>query len=111
MTWCIQWPTSRWQEWGVSRVLSIRSGPVEIAGRKALVTGATGGIGQAIARALHERGAHVVLTGRRVDVLDAIAEELGDRVEVVPADLSSAQAARELVPRAGEGDLLVPHGA
>ena len=84
---------------------------MEIAGRKALVTGATGGIGQAIARALHERGAHVVLTGRRVDVLEAIAEELGDRVEVVPADLSSAQAVRDLVERAGEVDVLVANAA
>jgi short-subunit dehydrogenase len=54
-----------------------------------LVTGATGGIGRAIARALHERGATIVLTARRVDVLDEIARELGDRVEVVGADLSN----------------------
>jgi uncharacterized protein len=54
-----------------------------------LITGATGGIGRAVARALHERGAKLVLTARRVDMLDEIARELADRVEVLGADLSN----------------------
>ena len=77
---------------------------------KVLITGATGGIGRAIARALHQRGAAVVLTGRRVDMLDDIARELGDRVEVVGADLSN----RPDVERLGERtdvDVLVANAA
>ena len=65
---------------------------------KVLVTGASGGIGRAIARAIHGRGARVVLTARRVNVLDDVARELGGRVEVVGADLSN----RPDVERLGE---------
>jgi uncharacterized protein len=54
-----------------------------------LVTGASGGIGRAIALALHRQGATVVLTARRVNMLDEIARELGERVEVAGADLSN----------------------
>lgn len=54
----------------------------------ALVTGASSGIGAEIARELHRRGHHVVLTARRADLLDALAAELGGRTSVVPADLS-----------------------
>jgi uncharacterized protein len=56
---------------------------------RVLITGATGGIGRAIARAIHERGATVVLTARRVNMLDDIARELSERVEVVGADLAN----------------------
>jgi uncharacterized protein len=83
---------------------------VRLEGATALVTGATGGIGRAIAHALHERGAKVVLSGRRVDVLDEIARELGDRVEVVGADLAN----RPDVERLGERtdiDLLIANAA
>lgn len=60
----------------------------DLTGRKALVTGATGGIGEAVARALHAAGAVVGIHGTRVEKLDALATDLGDRVKVLPADLS-----------------------
>jgi short-subunit dehydrogenase len=85
---------------------------VQIAGRRALVTGATGGIGRAIARALHERGAHVIASGRREDALGELVRDLGgERAEALPADLSSADAARALVERAGPVDILVANHA
>src|SRR3954469_15689924 len=77
---------------------------------RALVTGATGGIGRAVAHALHARGATVVLTGRRVDVLDEIARELGDRVEVVGADLANAPDVERLGERR-DVDVLVANAA
>lgn len=77
-----------------------------------LLTGATGGIGRAIARALHERGAHLLLTGRREQVLGELVGDLGGvRAEALPADLESAAAARELVERAGRVDVLVANHA
>jgi 3-oxoacyl-[acyl-carrier protein] reductase len=66
-------------------------------GRKALVTGASGGIGGAIARALHAAGAAVTLAGTRKDALDALAAELGARAHVAVADLSSAEGADGLI--------------
>ena len=69
-------------------------------GKTALVTGATGGIGAAIARALHGQGAVVAVSGTRRDALDALATELGDRVHVLPADLSVPEAAAELIAAA-----------
>jgi len=69
----------------------------DLNGRLALVTGASGGIGGAIARELHGQGAHVVLSGRRRDALDQLAEELGGRVSVEPADLAVAGAAEHLI--------------
>ncbi len=71
-----------------------------IDGKVALVTGASGGIGGAIARALHAQGATVVLSGTRRDALDALALELGARVHVCPADLRDAAAADLLVAEA-----------
>jgi 3-oxoacyl-[acyl-carrier protein] reductase len=59
-------------------------------GKTALVTGASGGIGAAIARALHAQGAVVALSGTRRDALDGVAAELGERVHVCPADLRDA---------------------
>lgn len=84
---------------------------MEVAGRRALITGATGGIGQAIARGLHRAGAHVVVTGRRTETLESLASELGERVEVVAADLASADSVRELIERAGRIDVLVANAA
>lgn len=66
-------------------------------GKVALVTGASGGIGAAIARALHTQGATVILSGTRVDALDALAADLRDRAHVCPANLSDAGAADALV--------------
>ena len=60
----------------------------DLTGRKALVTGASGGIGEAIARALHSQGATVGLHGTRVERLDALAAELGNRVKVFAANLA-----------------------
>ena len=57
----------------------------DLTGKKALVTGATGGIGGAIARALHSQGASVTLSGTRREALDALASSLGDRVQIVEA--------------------------
>jgi short-subunit dehydrogenase len=84
---------------------------VELAGRTALVTGATGGIGGAISRALHERGARVLLSGRRVDALEELRAELGDRAELLPADLAQRDAVSELARSAGEVDVLVANAA
>jgi 3-oxoacyl-[acyl-carrier protein] reductase len=66
-------------------------------GRKALVTGASGGIGGAIARALHAAGASVVLSGTRKAALDALAADLGARAHVAVADLSTGQGVEALV--------------
>jgi len=83
----------------------------ELTGRGALVTGATGGIGGAIARALHAQGASVVLSGRQEDVLSGLAADLGDRVHVIPCDLADIEAVKALPGLAtealGELDILV----
>ena len=84
---------------------------MEIAETRVLLTGATGGIGRAIARALHDRGAHLLLSGRREEVLNERVAELGERAEALPADLKSVAAARELVERAGRVDILVANHA
>jgi 3-oxoacyl-[acyl-carrier protein] reductase len=72
----------------------------DLTGKTALVTGATGGIGAAIARALHTQGAHVVLSGTREGVLQARAAELGARTSVVSANLSDASAVDGLIEAA-----------
>jgi len=83
----------------------------DLSGKAALVTGASGGIGRAIAQCLHAAGATVALTGTRKDALDALAGELGDRTHVVPADLSDPDAAAGLVKASeeamGQVDILV----
>ncbi|MFZ2100308.1 MAG: 3-oxoacyl-[acyl-carrier-protein] reductase [Oricola sp.] len=68
----------------------------ELTGRKALVTGASGGIGESIARVLHAQGAVVGLHGTRREKLEALAGELGDRVHVFPADLTDRDAVKAL---------------
>ena len=79
--------------------------------KKALITGATGGIGSAIAKALHAQGAHVGISGRNEEKLAALASELGEHVSVLPADLSDEAAITDLVKRADEAmgqiDILV----
>jgi 3-oxoacyl-[acyl-carrier protein] reductase len=72
----------------------------DLTGRKALVTGATGDIGEAVARALHGAGATVGLHGTRVEKLEALAAELGERVKLFPADLSDRDAVRALGQKA-----------
>ena len=74
----------------------------DFGGKRALVTGASGGIGGAIARALHARGATVGLSGTRADALSALAAELKERAHILPADLSDPAAADSLVKAADE---------
>ena len=83
----------------------------DLTGRTALVTGATGGIGGAIAKALHAQGATVAVSGTRREALETLAGELGERVHVLPCNLSDAEAVEALVPSAeaamGQLDILV----
>jgi short-subunit dehydrogenase len=81
---------------------------MELAGRKALLTGATGGLGRAIAKALTDRGATLILSGRSSEALEKMAAELpGDGHRVVPSDLSQPGAAEKLAADAGPVDALV----
>ena len=83
----------------------------DLTGKNALVTGASGGIGAAIAKALHGAGAVVALSGTRLEPLAALAAELGDRVHVLPCNLSDAEAVTALPKQAadamGSVDILV----
>ena len=83
----------------------------DLTGKTALVTGATGGIGEAIARVLHAQGATVTLSGTREEKLNALASDLGERVHVAAANLSSREQVDGLVPAAeaamGSLDILV----
>jgi NADP-dependent 3-hydroxy acid dehydrogenase YdfG len=82
-------------------------GGLRLEGRTALLTGATGGIGEAIARALHGKGASVILSGRRADVLERLRDDLGDRAEAEPADLTDRPDVERLAKRAAQVDVLV----
>jgi short-subunit dehydrogenase len=82
---------------------------VNLGGRRVLLTGATGGLGHAIARGLAARGATVVLTGRRAEPLAALAEELGGRA--IAADLVAPDAPARLLEEAGDVDVLVANAA
>jgi 3-oxoacyl-[acyl-carrier protein] reductase len=79
----------------------------DLTGKTALVTGATGGLGSAIARALHGQGAKVVLSGTRAQVLEELAGELGERAHVAPCNLSDPASVDALVGEAEKlgGDL------
>lgn len=83
----------------------------ELQDTKALITGATGGLGAEIARALHKRGAHVVISGTKREKLEDLASELGERVHIIPCDLSDAVSTQRLIPEAeaamGGLDILV----
>jgi 3-oxoacyl-[acyl-carrier protein] reductase len=83
----------------------------DLTGKRALVTGASGGIGGAIAKALHAQGAEVAISGTKLQALEHLATELGSRVHVLPCDLGDPVATEELVPRAeaamGQLDILV----
>lgn len=82
---------------------------MQISGSTILLTGATGGLGQAIARALHERGGKLILTGRRTEVLEPLVAELGARTLAV--DLADASEIDRLVREVGEVDILVANAA
>ncbi|MQY05131.1 SDR family NAD(P)-dependent oxidoreductase [Actinomadura macrotermitis] len=82
---------------------------MDVRGAKVLVTGASGGIGRALAVAVAARGGHVVLSGRRVDVLEPLADELGGKA--VAADLAEPGEAERLLDAAGEIDVLVANAA
>jgi 3-oxoacyl-[acyl-carrier protein] reductase len=83
----------------------------DLTGKNALVTGASGGIGGAIATALHSAGATVALSGTRVEPLEALASELGERAHVLPCNLSDFDAVEALPKEAAEAmgsvDILV----
>ncbi len=83
----------------------------DLTGKKALITGATGGIGAEIARALHARGAIVALSGTRASVLDEVRASLGERAHTVACNLSDMAEVEKLVPAAEEAmggiDILV----
>jgi len=83
----------------------------DLSGKTALVTGATGGIGGAIARALHAQGAQVVLSGTRIEALKGVQADLGDRAFVLPCSLSDTAAVDALYGEAeslaGEVDIVV----
>ena len=83
----------------------------DLSGKTALVTGATGGLGGAIAKALQLQGATVALSGTRREVLDALAGEIGERVHVLPCNLADKNEVEALVPKAeqamGQLDILV----
>lgn len=74
----------------------------DLTGKRALVTGATGGLGGEIARALHAQGAHVALSGTRAEKLEALAVELGERAFVTPCNLSDGDAVDALPGQAAE---------
>jgi 3-oxoacyl-[acyl-carrier protein] reductase len=83
----------------------------DLSGKTALVTGATGGIGGAIARAFHRAGATVGISGRQKDKLEGLASELGERVHVLPCDLADRASVAKLIDEAvaamGRVDILV----
>jgi 3-oxoacyl-[acyl-carrier protein] reductase len=83
----------------------------DLTGKKALVTGASGGIGEAIARALHRQGAAVAISGTRRDALEKLAADLSERAHVLPCNLADKDEVETLVPRAeealGQIDILV----
>lgn len=74
----------------------------DLTGKTALVTGATGGLGAAIAKALHGQGATVALSGTRENVLESLRDQLGERAHIAPANLSDPEAVEKLVPAATE---------
>ncbi len=75
----------------------------ELAGKTALITGATGTIGSTIARIVHAQGATVAISGTRREILDKLAAQLGERVHVLPCNLADPAETEALVPRAEQG--------
>jgi 3-oxoacyl-[acyl-carrier protein] reductase len=93
------------------RIMLWETAMFDLTGKTALVTGATGGIGGAIAEALHKQGATVAISGTRREVLDTFAAKLGERVHVLPCNLSKSDEVEALVPAAeaamGQVDILI----
>jgi 3-oxoacyl-[acyl-carrier protein] reductase len=83
----------------------------DLSGKKALVTGASGGLGGAIARALHGQGATVAISGTKISALEVLAASLGERVHILPADLAEPASGDKLIGDAdkamGQVDILV----
>ena len=83
----------------------------DLTGKTALVTGASGGIGSAVAEALHAQGATVAISGTRREALSTLADKLGERVHILPCNLSNDAEVEALVPSAeaamGQLDILV----
>jgi 3-oxoacyl-[acyl-carrier protein] reductase len=88
-------PSLDCEHWGETHIF-------DLTGKAALVTGATGGVGGAIARALHRQGARVAISDQRRETLDPLAHELRDRVHVLPCDLACKDSVEALVPQAEE---------
>ena len=84
---------------------------VQLAGSSVLLTGASGGIGKAIARTLHARGARLMLSGRNTGALEELSAELGGETTVLDADLADAAAVKALPERTGPLDVLVANAA
>ena len=84
---------------------------MQLGNQRVLLTGASGGIGLAIARALHARGAVVIATARREEVLNELKAELGERLETLVADLAESSDVAALPQRAGRVDVLVANAA
>ena len=74
----------------------------DLSGKRALITGATGGLGEAITRKLHAQGAHVAISGTRKEKLEALAADLGDNCVVTPCNLSDSAAVDALVGQASD---------
>src|SRR3954447_11158675 len=103
------WPPQRRNGLRIAAVRRVQM--FDLSGRTALVTRATGGIGNAISKALHAQGATGAVSGTRREVLESLAGELGDRVHVLPCNLSDDAEVEALVPAAekamGQVDILV----
>jgi short-subunit dehydrogenase len=82
---------------------------MQLTGRSVLLTGATGGIGHAIARTLHARGTTLILTGRRAEILEPLAAEVGGRA--VPVDLAKAKEVQALIDECQDVDILIANAA
>ena len=82
-----------------------------LAGKTALITGASGGIGAAIAKALHDAGATIAISGTRLEVLEKVKAEVGERVHILPCNLAMPEEVEKLIPSAeaalGSLDILI----
>ena len=82
-----------------------------LTGKTALITGASGGIGAAIANALHDAGATIAISGTRVEILEKVKAEVGERVHILPCNLSKPEEVEKLIPSAeaalGSLDILI----